>query len=131
MTRSLRFIFIKFSYARRLSDFRQAALIKGGLIMAKAWAKAFYSSTAWTATREAYISYKGGLCEMCLLKGRYVPGDTVHHIIHLTPDNINNPEISLSWDNLMLLCRDCHADIHSRKSRRFVVKDDGEVICLT
>ena len=32
----------------------------------------------------------------------------------LTPDNINDPAVSLSWSNLRLLCRDCHAKRHAR-----------------
>jgi 5-methylcytosine-specific restriction endonuclease McrA len=54
------------------------------------------------------------LCERCLAKGKYVPGDEVHHKIHLNPDNINNPEITLSWDNLELLCQSCHQSHHHR-----------------
>lgn len=48
-----------------------------------------------------------GLCVRC---GK--PGEIVHHIEHLTPNNINNPAITLSEDNLELLCRDCHAVEH-------------------
>ena len=38
----------------------------------------------------------------------------MHHIIELTPDNINNPSISLNPRNLMLLCNDCHNKLHHR-----------------
>jgi 5-methylcytosine-specific restriction endonuclease McrA len=48
-----------------------------------------------------------GLCVRC---GR--PGEIVHHKIHLTPQNINDPSIALGEDNLELLCRDCHAIVH-------------------
>lgn len=59
-------------------------------------------------------------------KGIYKPGDTVHHKIHLTPDNINDPEITLNYDNLMLLCRDCHAAIH-KPAKRYKVDELGKV----
>jgi len=36
----------------------------------------------------------------------------VHHKIHLTPHNIDDPNITLSEDNLELLCRECHAIEH-------------------
>ena len=70
--------------------------------MAKDWAKAFYKSAAWQDCRSAYIQSVFGLCERC-----GVPGAEVHHIIYLTPDNINDPYIALSWDNLELLCHEC------------------------
>ena len=93
----------------------------------KEFAKNFYNSTAWVRCRESLISQRRGLCEMCLQKGIYKPGDTVHHKIHLTPDNINDPEITLNFDNLMLLCRDCHATIH-KPEKRYKVDELGRVI---
>ena len=44
----------------------------------------------------------------------------------LPPENINNPEIALSWDNLELLCRDCHAKTHGNK-KRYHVDEFGRV----
>jgi 5-methylcytosine-specific restriction protein A len=78
--------------------------------MAKEWAKAFYKSAAWQDCRSAYIQSVFGLCERC-----GVPGAEVHHIIYLTPDNINDPYIALSWDNLELLCHECHTREHMSK----------------
>jgi 5-methylcytosine-specific restriction endonuclease McrA len=72
----------------------------------------FYYTQAWKNAREAYKRSKGGLCERCLDKGYIVPGEIVHHKIRLTPENINDPNISLNWDNLQLVCRKCHAEIH-------------------
>jgi 5-methylcytosine-specific restriction endonuclease McrA len=34
--------------------------------------------------------------------------EEVHHIIELTPENINDPSIALNLDNLMCLCHNCH-----------------------
>ena len=96
--------------------------------MARDFAKAFYRSKAWEICRAGYISYRRGLCEDCLANGIYTPGDTVHHIIELTPDNINDPEISLSWDNLRLVCRDCHAKEHKRDIKRYKIDELGRVI---
>lgn len=95
--------------------------------MAKDFAKAFYKSDAWEQTREAYRRSVGGLCEECLAKGIYNPGVIVHHKIHLTPDNIGDPEVTLGWGNLMLVCRDCHARIHSAKKRRYKVDELGRI----
>lgn len=44
-----------------------------------------------------------------------MPGDEVHHKVYLTPDNINDPETTLSWDNLELLCAACHSKEHNEK----------------
>lgn len=72
------------------------------------FAKAFYKSKAWQRCRDGYAASVGGLCEDCLAKGLYRPGEIVHHMIELTPDNINDPAVSLSWSNLRLLCRELY-----------------------
>ena len=92
----------------------------------------FYSSGAWKKCRENYRKSVGGLCENCLKKGIYTPGDIVHHsITHVTPDNVDNPEVTLSFDNLELLCRDCHAkehdEMYGHDARRYVVDAHGNV----
>ena len=94
------------------------------------FATEFYKSTAWKECRAAYVHYAGGLCEVCLSKGLYNPGEIVHHKIHLTPDNITDPTVSLSFNNLQLVCRECHAAIHDdkRMSRRYTVDADGRVL---
>ncbi|HDV4620380.1 TPA: HNH endonuclease, partial [Bacillus anthracis] len=35
---------------------------------------------------------------------------------YITPENINNPEITLSFHNLELLCQDCHNREHHEKN---------------
>ena len=98
--------------------------------MAREFAKAFYASAAWRSTREAYAKSVGLLCEECKRKGLYNAGVIVHHKTHLTPENINDPSISLSWDNLELLCIDCHNKIHNAReaNERFYFDDDGKII---
>ena len=97
----------------------------------KEFAKAFYHSVAWNKTRAAYAKSKGGLCELCLERGLYNPGEMVHHKIKLTQDNINDPSVTLNWDNLQLLCRDCHAKVHSnRHAQRFSFDENGRLLVL-
>ena len=96
--------------------------------MAKDYARQFYSSEAWNRCREGYRKSVGGLCERCLAKGLYVPGEIVHHKIHLTPMNVRRPDISLYWGNLELVCRACHAEEHGKKTKRYEVDDDGRVV---
>lgn len=88
----------------------------------KPYAKQFYKSKQWRQCREAYIQYRGGLCETCQLKGKITPGKIVHHKIYLTPNNINDPNISLNWENLRLDCQDCHNKEHHEKYS--VTRDD-------
>jgi 5-methylcytosine-specific restriction endonuclease McrA len=79
--------------------------------VAQEWAKAFYNSKAWKKCRDAYKdSTIDQLCEKCR-----EPGDEVHHKTWLTPENINDPYITLAWDNLELLCHECHSIEHNRK----------------
>ena len=84
----------------------------GGGGVARDFAKKFYNSKQWIKCREAYKQSVNGLCERCLSKGKYVPGDEVHHKIYLTPENINDPNITLSFENLELLCSSCHNNEH-------------------
>ena len=76
--------------------------------MAKEWAKDFYQSTSWKKTRDYILSKYHYLCQKCYER----PAEIVHHIIWLNPINIKNPEITLGEDNLMPVCRECHAIIH-------------------
>ena len=97
--------------------------------MAREFAKQFYSSKAWQDCRNNYAAMRGHLCENCLKRGIYTPGEIVHHMIEINPVNICNPEISLNFDNLRLLCRDCHAEAHGPgKGRRYVIGPNGEII---
>ena len=91
------------------------------------FAVGLYKSKAWQRCRTQYAKSKGGLCERCLTKGLYRPGEIVHHKVHITPDNINDASVTLNPGNLELLCRDCHALAH-KPSKRFKVDELGRVI---
>ena len=102
-----------------------------GYIM-RDFAEGFYKSKAWQHTRESYFKKCGGLCENCLKKGIYRPAEIIHHKEHIEPWNIDNPEITLSFNNLIALCRQCHANEHrelyKKNSKRFVVNELGDII---
>lgn len=98
-------------------------------VMAQEFAKEFYNSPAWKYCRASYKQHRRYLCERCLSKGIYRPGEIVHHKIHLTPDTIKDPEVALSWENLELLCRDCHALAH-KPEKRYKLDNLGRVITL-
>lgn len=76
----------------------------------KDYAKTFYKSSVWKKCRASYFRYRHGLCERCSS-----PGKIVHHKDYLTPENINDPNITLSFQNLELLCQDCHNKEHFEK----------------
>ena len=80
--------------------------------MARAFAKQFYSSKAWQSCRNEYIKQQHYLCENCMRQGIYRPGEIVHHKIEIDPITIEQPEIALNFDNLELLCRQCHDRVH-------------------
>lgn len=91
------------------------------------FAKDFYSSNQWKRCREALKIERSGMCEECRKKGLIVTSDLeAHHIIPLTPENISDPSISLNLDNLMLLCKDCHAKQHA-PDRRWHVDPCGHI----
>lgn len=94
----------------------------------KTYAEWFYKSNAWKECRKAYAKSKGNLCERCYAKGLYNPGVIVHHRVYLNEQNINNPNIALGWDNLELLCRDCHAKEHYPNERRYTIDEYGRVL---
>lgn len=95
----------------------------------KEFARPFYNSRSWLETRAAYAASVGWLCEDCLERGIYTPGKVVHHIEHLTPENIGDPQVTLNWKNLRLVCQDCHAEEHRRGAGlRYAVGPGGEVI---
>lgn len=93
----------------------------------KDFATTFYTSRAWANTRAAYRKSVGGLCERCLANGLIVPGEIVHHKVHITPQNIYDPSITLSFDNLELVCRECHAIEHGAHRKRYKVDEFGRV----
>ena len=94
----------------------------------KDFARYFYSSIAWKNTRTAYAKSQQNMCEICRAKGIYKPCEIVHHKIQLTPQNINDPSITLDWNNLQCVCRDCHADVHGNKTKRYKIDELGRVI---
>lgn len=81
------------------------------------FARDFYASYAWIKCRRGYAAMRGGLCERCIRQGLIVPGTEVHHKTRLTPDNIADPSVALNWDNLELLCKECHMKEHKPEVR--------------
>ena len=85
----------------------------------------FYTTVTWRKCRNSFLQDKGGLCELCLSKGLITPAVHVHHKIHITPDNLNDAAITLSHDNLMALCEECHQEQH--RTRRWRCDETGHI----
>jgi len=92
----------------------------------KVWAKKFYNSKAWRECRKSYLVSVQNICERCEKIAKIV-----HHKIHITPENISDPYITLSHDNLEAVCQDCHNAEHnpSPKTRhRYSFDAHGNII---
>jgi 5-methylcytosine-specific restriction enzyme A len=83
--------------------------------MAREFSRKFYDSADWRKTRAAYVKSVSGLCEICTEEGKVVPGKVLHHKTELNPYNINDPDITLGWDNLQYVCQTHHNKIHHEK----------------
>ena len=92
----------------------------------KKWAERFYKGTNWQQLRDTIMKRDGYLCQDCKARGKITPAEEVHHIIELTPNNINDASITLNPDNLVSLCRECHRQRHGAK--RWKVDANGNVI---
>lgn len=79
--------------------------------MAQEWAKYFYASKTWEDCRLAFLQSKFFICERC-----GGAATIAHHKTYLKQSNINNPDVSLNWDNLEALCHDCHNKEHIGKN---------------
>lgn len=104
------------------------------------FANGFYKSKVWVRCRESYLKKTGGLCERCYAKGMVVPAEIVHHKKWITQENINDPNITLNFDNLMAVCRLCHEEIHHegntaakhrKYEKRYTVDRNGRVTTET
>ena len=65
------------------------------------------------------------LCERCFARGEYTPAKVVHHKIWITPENVDDPHITLNFDNFQRLCQDCHAAVHSSTPESRVTFDEN------
>ena len=85
----------------------------------------FYRSDAWKIARAIKIANVGGVCQEC-----GAVGTEVHHIIHLTPDNVSDPSIATNQENLKLLCNECHNKAHGRfeGKREYSFDAEGNLI---
>ena len=85
----------------------------------------FYNSSEWKILRNQKFYNADGLCEICKKKKIIKQGKEVHHIIPIEKDWSKR----LDYDNLILLCNDCHNEQHLRISPLQKFLKDWENIC--
>ncbi|MBU5214497.1 HNH endonuclease [Heyndrickxia oleronia] len=76
--------------------------------------KSFYASDEWITLRLTLINERGNRCERCkelIPRSRDIIG---HHKVELTPENVNDRNISLNPNLIELVCFDCHNKEHNR-----------------
>ncbi len=88
----------------------------------KEYAREFYTSAAWRSCSKSYMQSQNYICERC---GGVA--EICHHKTHLTPENINDPAIALSWSNLEALCMDCHNREHMARQSKVFFSESGDV----
>lgn len=100
--------------------------------MAKAFAKSFYKSKRWQDCRRSFINERtlidGGLCQICHSKLGYI----VHHKVTLNASNITDANISLNFENLMYVCKDCHDKfpghgVGNGKPKKYFFDESGQI----
>lgn len=72
----------------------------------------FYNSKEWKSLRNRKWYDCDGICELCKKNGIIRQGKEVHHKIEISKDWSKR----LDYDNLILLCSDCHNSQHERIS---------------
>jgi hypothetical protein len=100
--------------------------------MAKKFSKKLYNSSKWRDIRSYVLNRDFYICQVC---GK-ANCKTVHHIVELTPININDTSITLNPDNLTTLCEECHRCVHgdythSKEETKYAFDADGNLIEAT
>ena len=66
----------------------------------------------WKRIRDSY-ALEHPLCEQCLTNGKYVKTEEIHHKLPLSKGGTHDR------DNLIALCKECHARIHATNGDRW------------
>ena len=96
----------------------------------------FYQTKQWKKVRQAYWYEQGGKCERCDNEDTDDMTMIVHHKDHLTEEDIQkgNFKKMYGFENLELLCIDCHNKEHGNTSKPtkegYIFDDNGDLIKL-
>lgn len=86
-----------------------------------------YNDVRWRRLRMWYYSLHP-LCEVCLSKGKVVPGVDVHHKQSFIVDGEIKWEKFLDGNNLQTVCKECHAEIHNEEQGNTTAKKMIEIL---
>lgn len=77
-----------------------------------------YQTTRWRQLRLAKL-LASPLCEVCLQQDKVTPAVDVHHKISFltAKDYSNKMRLAYDYDNLMAICKTCHAKEHNHYLR--------------
>ena len=84
----------------------------------------FYNTKEWKMLRMQKYIDADGFCERCMKSGIVRRGKEVHHIVPLDKDWSRR----LDYNNLILLCPECHNEIHERVSPLQIFEKEWEKI---
>ena len=87
-----------------------------------------YHSKEWKACKKAYMQSMGYLCERCRKKNIEMPAYFCHHKIYVTVENIHDTSITLCFDNLEALCKNCHNKEHFKNDIDYTFDENGDLI---
>lgn len=74
---------------------------------------AFYGRKEYLTLAQSCKVKSGGVCARC--GGVFDIAELrPHHIIELTLDNVDDPNIALNPENIEVLCHKCHNEVHAR-----------------
>ena len=73
-----------------------------------------YNSREWHELRTAKLRSTNGLCEECLKDGIITAARCGHHVLPIETARTKEEmrRLAFDWNNLMSLCKSCHARIH-------------------
>ena len=72
--------------------------------------KFFYNSKEWIQLSDHIRKKYFHICQDCGKPN----SKEVHHVIPVTELNVYDPTVTLNPNNLVLLCNECHNEIHNR-----------------
>lgn len=70
----------------------------------------YFNKKAWLKMK-SLILYKKGKCEIC-------SSDSFLQVHHILPRS-SHPELAMDRENLMVLCKPCHKNIHKNDKYKF------------
>ena len=94
--------------------------------MAKDYARPFYDSKGVAQDARGLFAKPA----LYLRTLRWGAASVVHHIRYIKPWNVNDPDITLNWDNLKAVCEKCHAEEHSQDMKARGAGGAVEWYCL-